>query len=114
MPINLKIKKNRKQQNNNENAAYMKQGLRFFYGNYIFLKLSSTFTRIYRKQTNFLEMGVKQMLWWIIGIAVGFGVISGLIRRKFSQNSFEAGNHHERQLQEEERVKAGSWFSGGQ
>ncbi|MCA1058780.1 hypothetical protein LCL96_07535 [Rossellomorea aquimaris] len=54
------------------------------------------------------------MLWWIIGIAVGFGVISGLIRRKFSQNSFEAGNHHERQLQEEERVKAGSWFSGGQ
>ncbi|MBN8190598.1 MULTISPECIES: hypothetical protein [Bacillaceae] len=54
------------------------------------------------------------MLWWIIGIAVGFGIISGILRRKFSQNTFEAGNQHERQLQEEERVKASSWFHGGQ
>ncbi|WP_179884890.1 hypothetical protein [Bacillus sp. AFS015802] len=54
------------------------------------------------------------MLWWIIGIAVGFGIVSALLRRKFSQNTFEAGNRNERQLQEEERVKASSWFTGGQ
>jgi hypothetical protein len=58
--------------------------------------------------------GAVHMLWWIIGIAVVFGVISGLLRRKFSQNTFEAGNQNERQLQEEERVKASSWFNGGQ
>ncbi|MEI2663176.1 hypothetical protein [Rossellomorea sp. LJF3] len=54
------------------------------------------------------------MLWWIIGIAVVFGIVSSLLRRKFSQNTFEAGNQHERQLQEVERVKASSWFNGGQ
>ncbi|MGM0863112.1 MAG: hypothetical protein ACQEWF_00375 [Bacillota bacterium] len=54
------------------------------------------------------------MLWWIIGLAVGFGLLNGLLRRKFSKNSFEAGNQNERQIQEEERVKAGSWFTGGQ
>jgi hypothetical protein len=54
------------------------------------------------------------MLCWIIGIAVVFGVVSGLLRRKFSQNTFEAGTNNENQLQEEERVKASSWFSGGQ
>lgn len=59
-------------------------------------------------------MGVNHMLWWIIGIAVGFGVLSGFLRRTFSTNSFEAGNQNERQIQEEERVKAGSWFTGGQ
>ncbi|MFC7784001.1 hypothetical protein ACFQWC_05810 [Rossellomorea sp. GCM10028870] len=54
------------------------------------------------------------MLWWIIFIAVGFGIVSGILRRKFSQNTFESGDHNERQLQEEERVKASSWFTGGQ
>lgn len=54
------------------------------------------------------------MLWWIIGIAVGFGILNGYLRRKFSKNSFEAENQNERQIQEEERVKAGSWFTGGQ
>ena len=58
--------------------------------------------------------GVVHMLWWIIGIAVVFGIIRGLLRRKFSQTTFEAGNQNERQLQEEERVKASSWFNGGQ
>jgi hypothetical protein len=59
-------------------------------------------------------MGVKHMLWWMIVIVVGFGLLNGLLRRKFTKNSFEAGNQNERQIQEEERVKAGSWFTGGQ
>ncbi|NMH70019.1 hypothetical protein LS684_22125 (plasmid) [Cytobacillus spongiae] len=53
------------------------------------------------------------MLWWILGISVGFGILSGLIRNRFSNHSFKAGNQNEQQLQEEERVKAGSWFGGG-
>jgi hypothetical protein len=59
-------------------------------------------------------MGVNHLLWWIIGIAVGFGLLRGLLRRTFLNNSFEAGNQNQRQIQEEERVKAGSWFTGGQ
>ncbi|BCB04189.1 hypothetical protein [Bacillus sp. KH172YL63] len=49
------------------------------------------------------------MLWWIIGIGIVAGTVSALFRRK----SFDASNKHERQIQEEERVKAGSWWGGG-
>ncbi|MGD6956610.1 hypothetical protein ACQCWA_08795 [Rossellomorea aquimaris] len=54
------------------------------------------------------------MLWRIISLAVGFGLLNGLLRSTFPKISFEAGNQNERQIQEEERVKAGSWFTGGQ
>ncbi len=50
------------------------------------------------------------MLWLIIALAVVSGVISAFLRRK---SSFDVSNEHERQIQEEDRVKASSWFDGG-
>ncbi|MGR3764342.1 hypothetical protein [Rossellomorea sp. NS-SX7] len=52
------------------------------------------------------------MLWFIIGMAIFFGVISSLLKRRSS--AFQDPTAHERQIQEEERVKASSWFGGGQ
>jgi hypothetical protein len=52
------------------------------------------------------------MLWFIIGLAIFFAVISAALRRKTS--GFQDPNASERQIQEEERIKAGSWFGGGQ
>jgi hypothetical protein len=53
------------------------------------------------------------MIWWILGIAVVFAVGSALIRGRYRKSSFDVSNEHERQIQEEDRVKAGSWFNGG-
>jgi hypothetical protein len=52
------------------------------------------------------------MLWFIIGVAIFFAVISSVLRRKTSR--FQDPNAYERQIQEEERIKAGNWFGGGQ
>jgi hypothetical protein len=52
-------------------------------------------------------------LWWILGIALVFAIGSALIRGRYQKNSFDVSNKQERQIQEEERVKAGSWFNGG-
>ncbi len=53
------------------------------------------------------------MLWIIIGVAVVFGLGSALINGRRETSSFDVANDHERVLQEEERVKANSWFGGG-
>ncbi|MCM2605750.1 hypothetical protein [Rossellomorea marisflavi] len=53
------------------------------------------------------------MLWIIIGIAVVFGLGSALINGRRETSSFDVANDQERVLQEEERIKASSWFGGG-
>jgi hypothetical protein len=52
------------------------------------------------------------MLWFIIGLAIFFGVISAMLKRR--TRGFQDPTDNERQIQEEERVKASSWFGGGQ
>ncbi|MFL8938666.1 hypothetical protein ACKA06_17925 [Rossellomorea oryzaecorticis] len=56
---------------------------------------------------------VFDVLWWILGISAVFAVVSAMIRGRNRKSSFDVSNEHERQIQEEERVKAGSWFNGG-
>ncbi|QTC42662.1 hypothetical protein I7V34_05260 [Bacillus sp. V3] len=52
------------------------------------------------------------MLWFIIGIAILFGVLSSLIKRRTTTFQDDP-TANERQIQEEERIKASSWFGGG-
>ncbi|WP_175989301.1 hypothetical protein [Bacillus sp. Marseille-Q1617] len=52
------------------------------------------------------------MLWFIIGIAIFFGIVSAMLKRRSS--TFQDPDANERQIQEEERIKASSWFGGGQ
>ncbi|MCA1053787.1 hypothetical protein LCM10_02220 [Rossellomorea aquimaris] len=52
------------------------------------------------------------MLWFILIMAILVGVVNSVLRRRTS--SFQDPTANERQIQEEERIKASSWFGGGQ
>jgi hypothetical protein len=53
------------------------------------------------------------MLWFIIGFVILFGVLSSFIKLRTSVFQRDPAAH-ERQIQEEARIKSSSWFGGGQ
>ncbi len=69
---------------------------------------------VYNRKKHKNESEVIPMLWWIIGIAIVFSVFSSILRRKLGSHSYDEMNKNDRIIQEEDRAKANSWFTGGQ